>query len=45
MVIIDTLSRIKNTTKNQIVILLLKFSIENLDKEEKQDINEYLANH
>lgn len=44
MEIIDVLSNLKNTTKNQIVIRLLEYSIENLDKEEKQDINEYLAN-
>lgn len=38
---IEALSEIKNTSLNQITILLLKFALDNLDIEEKKAIEKY----
>lgn len=38
---IEALSKIKNTSLNQIIILLLKYSLENLDIDEKRVIEKY----
>ena len=38
---IEALSDIKNTSLNQITILLVKFALENLDNEDKKAIEEY----
>ena len=41
---IEALSDIKNTSLNQITILLLKFALDNLDDSEKKAIEEYRKN-
>ncbi len=38
---IETLSEIKHTSLNQIVILLLKYALNNLDPEERKAIEDY----
>jgi hypothetical protein len=38
---IQALSDIKNTSLNQITILLVKFALENLDSEDKKAIENY----
>ena len=38
---LQALSEIKNTTLNQITILLLKFALENLDESEKKALEDY----
>lgn len=38
---IEALSDIKNTSLNQITILLLKFALESLDDTEKKDLENY----
>lgn len=41
---IEALSEIKNTSLNQITILLVKFALENLDDDDKKAIEEYNKN-
>lgn len=41
---IEALSEIKNTSLNQITILLVRYSLENLDAEDKKAIAEYKKN-
>ena len=41
---IEALSDIKNTSLNQITILLVKFALENLDEADKKAIEEYKKN-
>ena len=38
---IEALSEIKNTSLNQITILLVKFALDNLDKDDKKAIEDY----
>lgn len=38
---IEALSEIKNTSLNQITILLVKFALENLDEEDRKAIDNY----
>ncbi len=38
---LQALSEIKNTSLNQITILLLKFALENLDESEKKALEDY----
>ena len=38
---IKALSDIKNTSLNQVIILLVKYALQNLDVEEKRAIEEY----
>lgn len=38
---IEALADIKNTSLNQITILLVKFALENLDPDDKKAIEEY----
>ena len=42
---IEALSDIKNTSLNQITILLLKFALENLDETDRKAIEEYQQKH
>ena len=42
---IEALSDIKNTSLNQITILLVKFALENLDTEDKKAIENYKKMH
>jgi len=42
---IEALSEIKNTSLNQITILLVKFALENLDESDKKAIEEYNKKH
>ena len=42
---IEALSEIKNTSLNQITILLVKFALENLDSSDKKAIEEYNKKH
>lgn len=41
---IEALSEIKNTSLNQITILLVKFALDNLDENEKKAIEDYKKN-
>lgn len=41
---IEALSEIKNTSLNQITILLVRYALENLDAEDKKSIAEYKKN-
>ena len=41
---IEALSEIKNTSLNQITILLVKFALDNLDENEKKAIEYYKKN-
>ena len=38
---IEALSEIKNTSLNQVTILLVKYALENLDSEDKEAIENY----
>ena len=38
---LQALSEIKNTSLNQLTILLLKFALENLDESEKKALEDY----
>ena len=38
---LQALSEIKNTSLNQITIILLKFALENLDESEKKALEDY----
>lgn len=42
---IEALSEIKNTSLNQITILLIKFALENLDEGDKKAIEEFNKKH
>ena len=42
---IEALSEIKNTSLNQITILLVKFALENLEESDKKAIEEYNKKH
>ena len=42
---IEALSEIKNTSLNQITILLIKFALENLDEGDKEAIEEFNKKH
>ncbi len=41
---IEALAKIKNTSLNQISILLMEFSLENLDEEDKELLEKYKKN-
>ena len=41
---IEALSEIKNTSLNQITILLVKFALDNLDENEEKAIEDYKKN-
>ena len=42
---IEALSDIKNTSLNQITILLVRFALENLDASDKKAIEDYKKKH
>ena len=42
---IEALSEIKNTSLNQVTILLVKYALENLDVEDKKAIEDYKKKH
>ena len=42
---IEALSDIKNTSLNQITILLVKFALDNLDASDKKAIEDYKKKH
>lgn len=42
---IEALSDIKNTSLNQITILLIKFALENLDESDKKAVEDYKKKH
>jgi len=42
---IQALSTLKNTSLNQITILLVKFALENLNEEDKKAIEEFKKNN
>lgn len=41
---IEALSEIKNTSLNQITILLIKFALQNLDDEDRKSIEDFKKN-
>lgn len=42
---IEALSEIKNTSLNQVTILLIKYALSNLDDDDKKAIENYKKNH
>ena len=42
---IEALSDIKNTSLNQVTILLIKYALSNLDDDDKKAIEDYKINH
>ena len=42
---IEALSEIKNTSLNQVTILLIKYVLSNLDDDDKKAIENYKKNH
>lgn len=41
---IEALAKIKNTSLNQISILLMEFALDNLDEEDKEALKKYKSN-
>ena len=42
---IEALSEIKNTSLNQVTILLVKYALANLDSDDKKAVDNYKKNH